>query len=526
MSTTPPPTGPTGTGPTNPPTNGHHNGHVNEFVNGHPAGFVNGHGRSHLAVVPDPAWPHDEPESDARPDVRTPRSTATNTDPPEPYCDPYSPKVQGKHPGRSTLDPDHRSPLDLDHRSPLDPVGNRPESTPIDPTPIDPSSAAGHDASRVDTRRVRLTPASAIEPEPTYWLWDQRIPHGMITIGPGREGIGKSLFCAWLAAQVTTGALPGVHHGQPKGVIYAATEDSWEHTLAGRLLVAGADLDRVYRVEVEQIGGIAVPLSLPSDCVGMATAIRDADVALLVVDPLMSAIDLNINVNHDRDLRRALEPLADLANSTGCAVFGLAHFNKSTGLDPMSRIMGGRAFGAVARATIAFARDTLTDDGSCVISQIKNNLGPTELPSLRYVVEPVQIHTTKGPATWGRLVMTGETTTHVRQLMDETPPTKEETDTRKEVDRARQWLLAFLPEHAAPIPGQPGAGLPSKEIYTAGAEVGSWSDQQLKRAKEDTPIQTRKIGKAWYWLLPPDNEEEFKSSRNQESGRTDTEPLS
>ena len=46
-------------------------------------------------------------------------------------------------------------------------------------------------------------------------------------------------------------------------------------------------------------------------------------------------------------------------------------------------------FSAVARAVVAIARDTDSDDGSCVLSQAKNNLGRLDLPSLRYVIDSV-----------------------------------------------------------------------------------------------------------------------------------------
>ena len=67
-------------------------------------------------------------------------------------------------------------------------------------------------------RTLRLTPAALIGLRPTHWLWADRIPHGALVLGPGREGIGKSLFCAWLTAQVTLGTLPGIHHGRPRAV--------------------------------------------------------------------------------------------------------------------------------------------------------------------------------------------------------------------------------------------------------------------------------------------------------------------
>ncbi len=230
--------------------------------------------------------------------------------------------------------------------------------------------------------------------------------------------------------------MDGVDHGHPRAVIYAATEDSWERTIAGHLIAAGADMSRVFRVDVHHTGpagAVVLPLSLPRDCDALTDAITAHDVALLVLDPLISAVDSRINVNQE-ELRTALEPLAALTDRTGAAVFGLAHFNKAGGTDVLSRITGSRAFAAVARAAIAFARDR---DGSCVISQAKNNLGPLDLPSLRYRIESVELDTAEGPAEWGRLVMLGETDVHVDDLLhqaDAGPSREGDRGERREID--------------------------------------------------------------------------------------------
>ena len=378
----------------------------------------------------------------------------------------------------------------------LRPVDAPPERV-HEPPPAETVSGPGGHA-----RKVRLSPAAGVRLRPTYWLWDERMPHGALTIAPGREGIGKSLFCAWLAARVTLGELPGVHQGTPRSVIYAATEDSWERTLAGRLIVAGADMHRVYRVEVENIVGHTLPLSLPRDCDELAAEITAHDVGLMIVDPLISVVDSKLNPNQDADLRSALEPLGKLADETGCAIFGLAHFNKATGTDVLSRIMGGRAFSAVSRAAIAFARDTGADDGSCVISQVKNNLGRLDPPSLRYQVESVELDTDEGPAEWGRLRVLGETTTHVNELLDDAPGSNDDRDEREE---AQRWITDYLADQ--------GGSAPSTDVYNAGAKFGGYSRDQLKRAKKDARIDAKKDGHCWYWRLPEEQLREQEASK-------------
>jgi hypothetical protein len=350
---------------------------------------------------------------------------------------------------------------------------------------------ASTDDGAAPARRMRLTPASAIRLRPTFWLWEDRIPLGALVLGPGREGIGKSLFCAWLTAQLTHGRLPGVHHGQPRAVIYAATEDSWERTIAGRLLVAGADMDRVYRVDVESITGTTLPLSLPRDCDDLATEIDAAGVGLLVLDPLISAVDSRIDVNGEK-LREALEPLVALADHTGCSIFGLAHFNKATGTDALSRITGSRAFSAVARAVIGFARDTSTDDGSCVLSQLKNNLGPTDLPSLRYRVESVTVDTEEGPGQWGALRILGETDTHVDDLINDTPA---DQDDRNETQAAMDWLTDYLTHN-----GGRAASADAKKA----AKAAGITERTLGRARTRLRLDSDAVGfpRVTYWSLP------------------------
>jgi 5S rRNA maturation endonuclease (ribonuclease M5) len=128
--------------------------------------------------------------------------------------------------------------------------------------PVDEPGSAG-------SRQLWLTPASEITVRPVHWLWQDRAPLGSLTLIGGREGIGQSTLAYTLAAQVTRGILPGRYYGTAKAVIVAATEDSWEHTIVPRLMAAGADLTRVYRVDVITSEDVHTELSLPRDVIAM-----------------------------------------------------------------------------------------------------------------------------------------------------------------------------------------------------------------------------------------------------------------
>lgn len=56
-------------------------------------------------------------------------------------------------------------------------------------------------------------------------------------------------------------------------------------------------------------------------------------------------------------MRRGLQPLTDLAASMRCALLGITHFSKGTGgRDPVERLTGSLAFGALARVVLVAAK--------------------------------------------------------------------------------------------------------------------------------------------------------------------------
>ena len=79
---------------------------------------------------------------------------------------------------------------------------------------------------------------------------------------------------------------------------------------------------------------------------------REVGAALILLDPLMSRLDAKLDTHKDAEVRLALEPLVSIANSTGAAILGLIHLNKSLSTDPLTMLMGSRAFAAVARAVL------------------------------------------------------------------------------------------------------------------------------------------------------------------------------
>ncbi len=352
------------------------------------------------------------------------------------------------------------------------------------------------DSKRPDAlRRVTWRKASEFRIKRRKWAWADRVPLGETTLWVGHAGIGKSQAAAWLSAQVTRGTLPGELHGSPAPVMYVATEDSWEYTLAPRLQVAGADMDKVLAVHTEtQIGGdVAMgTLSLAVDVPSLRDAVEATGTRVIVLDALLSAM-AGADLHTQGVVRSLLEPLSALAQDLEIAVIGVAHFRKTAGTDPLLMISGSAEFGQVVRSAIGFARDPDAEDGSCVMSLIKTNIAPQTTPSLRYVIAPASVPADDGtPSSVGRFELAGESEQNVADLLNHVPVSADEQSERSE---ARQWLKTYLEDAG----GRAEAG----EVIKA-AEAAGLSKDQVKKARSKIGAKTEKSGfnGRWEWVLP------------------------
>lgn len=347
-------------------------------------------------------------------------------------------------------------------------------------------------------RKARITWASQIEPEPVVWAWEEagygRLPSGSLSVAAGREGTGKSSFGIWLAGQFTRGTLPGSYFGTPRNVFYVAVEDSWKYTLVPRLIAAGADLSRVGRFDVISDVGDEVTLSLPADNGLLEQEIVSHQVALVVIDPLMSVIGERIDTHRTREVRTALDPLAKMADRSGSVLLGIAHFNKGNGTDAASLITGSGAFKDVPRSIFGFARDEADETGGRVMSQVKNSLGRDDLPSLSYLIESAEITTRKGTATTGRFTFTGTSDRSVADVLRENhTPADADGDERSELER---WLLDYLTAE--------GGSAAAQEVIRS-ARAAGFSENQVKKTRIRIKAKTERTGfgkgASWVWSI-------------------------
>lgn len=378
------------------------------------------------------------------------------------------------------------------------------------PEPHVPTAPAGTPSQPERRRTVHLSKASTVRVRAVRWLWAERLPLGSLSLLGGREGIGKSTAAYTLAADLSRGRLPGHWNGNPRPVIVAATEDSWGHTIAPRLMAADADLELIYRVEVTTAEDAPGGLSLPNDLPAVEQAINETGSTLVLLDPLMSRLDAGLDTHKDSEVRQALEPLTALADRTGAAILGLIHVNKSSTSDPLTSLMGSRAFAAVARAVLYVVADS-DDPGLRLLGQAKNNLGRMDLSTLRFRVESTKVaDTDEGPVTTGRLQWCGEDARSLTAVLEDA---QDHSETRSATSEAGDWLLGYLADN--------GGTAPSADVKADGGRNGHSYDA-LKRARTRLGITSTSSGfpRKTYWSLPETQLEQPSESSHGESAPT------
>lgn len=245
--------------------------------------------------------------------------------------------------------------------------------------------------SGVPRRRLRLTRASTVKLQRAAWLWHPdvgRIPAGEVSLSAGRGNVGKSPFVLWLSARLSRGDLPGEYHGTPANVLVYASEDSHAHTTVPRLVAADADTHRIHLVEgTETDEDSDMPLNWPLDLPLIEEAIVGTGAKLLVIDPLLDIRKRGANANSTDDWREALRPLIAMAHRTGCAVHGVAHFNKGRTGPVADLLSGAHGLRDAVRAVLVFVGGH--EGGERVLGQDKNNLGTSgdDVPRLTFTME-------------------------------------------------------------------------------------------------------------------------------------------
>ena len=324
-------------------------------------------------------------------------------------------------------------------------------------------------------RVVRL---GDVEPEPVHWLWDGYVARGKVNLLADDPGLGKSWATLDLATRVTVGGeTPDRQHIMEQGsVVLLTAEDGLADAVRPRIDAQGGDAQMVNVLEgIIDVGGHDRLPTLVENIDHLGQVVISTKAHLVIVDPLNAYIG-RADSHNDAQIRRALTPLAKMADRTGAAVLVVMHLNQATLQPALYRVQGSIGYVGAARSVLLVVRDK-TDPAMRVIVPIKSNLS-VEMPAVAFTI-------TKEPA----LAWRGVVEVDVAELL------ATEQGARK---AARKLLQVILSD----------GGVPQQDVLKEARECDI-SEATLRRAAKDMNVQSARIGKAgrqggghWIWSLP------------------------
>ena len=365
----------------------------------------------------------------------------------------------------------------------------------------DPSGSAG--AGQTPGNRngnvvVRLQNGADIEPEVIRWLWDGWLAKGKLHIMAGAPGTGKTTIALALAATISTGGrFPDGGKCEPGNVLVWSGEDDPKDTLMPRLLAMGADRNRIYFVHDAAINGKPVPFDPAKHFSAIAEAVTSVgDVKLIIVDPIVSAT--SGDSHKTAEVRRSLQPVVDLAVKLDAAIVGISHFTKGTqGGDPLERVTGSGAFGALPRVVMATAKVKDNSDANGVTHRIlvrtKSNIGP-DGGGYEYSLDQQAV--SGYPNLFASCVLWGEQLDGTAKQLLATAEADTDPDEQSEHKSAEDWLHGLLNETNGM---QAGAVIKT-------AKTNGFSERTIYRAKNRLRLVVKITGfgkdRASTWTLP------------------------
>jgi putative DNA primase/helicase len=260
--------------------------------------------------------------------------------------------------------------------------------------------------------RVELVQGATLTPEPIAWLWDGWLARGKAHVFGGSPGAGKTTLALSLAATITSGGVWPDGSAAPIGnAVVWSGEDCPRDTLAPRLIASGADMSKVFFIGGTIERGQARSFDPARDIEALRNAIKQAGgCSLIVVDPLVAAVG-GADDHKNSAVRRALQPLVDLAASEDAALVGITHFSKGTaGREVTERISGSLAFGALARVVMIAAKVPGEEEDAPpkrVFMRSKSNIGP-DAGGFEYSLQQVDLEAFPGVSAsrieWGEVI--------------------------------------------------------------------------------------------------------------------------
>jgi hypothetical protein len=248
--------------------------------------------------------------------------------------------------------------------------------------------ASADDASEGDSERGAVgspapslvTRGSAVRSKSIRWAWTGRLALGYLTVETGIEGLGKSVFAAWMLARLTRGDLPGEWRGEAVNVLIVAGEDGIEDTWKPRLDLAGADPDRWASLNLDQLDA---GWNLRDGIEQIRGAVEETGATVVFIDAAldhMPAPRSGESIHSPTFVRQVLGPLKRLVRDLNLVGLFSMHPPKARSSDFRDLVQASQAFSAIPRVGLLFAwhpddAELPEDDRRRVLVRGKGNIG-------------------------------------------------------------------------------------------------------------------------------------------------------
>lgn len=366
--------------------------------------------------------------------------------------------------------------------------------------------------TRQDTHEPGLvtTCLATLRPQPVRWLVPDYIPLGKLVMVAGDGGHGKSTLTLDLTACLTTGRPAfGLDYEPlpPSDVLLISCEDDFEDTVVPRLLSAGADLNRVHRVDgIRSKDGKALPFDMRHYEAMRNDLKAHTEVRLVVIDPAGAYIGrAGVDENKDAELRSLLGPMSELAAEALATIQLVKHLIKGATAKAVHKVGGSAGYVNAVRAAYIVAPDA-DDPDKKLFLPLKFNLGPRPsglayrmkaLPdvALDTVINAYGNHLDQADRDrlraqlfriyWeGRVDVTADSVLADQSRLQAGP---------NKVDMAAEWLEKFLSVHA----------YPHDEVIQAGEAAGHTKNNLFRARKNLAPrvnaSNKGRFGGNWHW---------------------------
>jgi putative DNA primase/helicase len=331
--------------------------------------------------------------------------------------------------------------------------------------------------------------------EPVIWIWKGWLAKAKFHLIGGAPEAGKTTIGLSMVSTVSSGNYwPDGTRAKSGNCLIWTSEDGLADTIKPRLTAMGADLSRVFFIESQcEASGKKRPFDPARDMPSLIDAAGKipGGIDLLMLDPVVAAVGTKTNSHNNAETRNALRPVLDFAEAADCAMVGITHFTKGTiGKDPVERITGSVAFGALARIImIATKNESGNGEPPRIFARAKSNIGPSgggfgyDIVAAPLYERPDIIAT--------RIAWHDPIDGTAKEILAEAEGESEAGGGLSKKEQAERFLKAALASGERP----------QKEIEAEGKREGiSWGT--LKRASEGS-VAKRKDGLTggWVWSL-------------------------